>query len=202
MGNLQRSLMSDKGYYNGFPPLSKAKRTMASGIKDPTAALTALRDFGSAAIAASKPVPVVPMFDPKVSGYILSNETTPNPTSGVKAEVNTELDWMIKVTPAPMAMATYPVKKENGLGMSVFNARFSAFAIVPFKMEFRIFTMPIRDMQSSANEIANTISPVLVSPSPVLWNKNIPVKFIVRVTSEPQRSRNIAWRSPPPRSSA
>lgn len=41
--------------------------------------------------AAKSPVAVVPMFDPNVRGYILSNVMTPTPTRGVIAEVNTEL---------------------------------------------------------------------------------------------------------------
>jgi hypothetical protein len=43
-----------------------------------------------AAKAASTDVIVVPMFDPKVKGYILSTLINPSPTSGVRVEVNTD----------------------------------------------------------------------------------------------------------------
>lgn len=58
-----------------------------------------------AAIAARRPVAVVPMFDPKVNGYILSSLITPIPTSGVIADVNTELLWTRMVIPAPTTIA-------------------------------------------------------------------------------------------------
>ena len=55
--------------------------------------------------AASRPVVVVPIFDPRVSGYILFKLITPIPTSGVKVEVKTELLWTRNVSAAPTIMA-------------------------------------------------------------------------------------------------
>ena len=51
--------------------------------------------------AAMIPVMVVPMFDPKVNGYIRSMVTTPRPTSGVRVDVNMELlcTKMVKIHP-------------------------------------------------------------------------------------------------------
>lgn len=63
------------------------------------------RASGEAANAARRAVVVVPMLDPRVSGYTRSIEMTPMPTSGVRVEVKTELDWTIKVIPAPTASA-------------------------------------------------------------------------------------------------
>lgn len=62
------------------------------------------------AMAASRPVAVVPMLEPRVNGYIRSRVMTPTPTSGVRAEVKTELLWTKKVMPAPTRMAAYPVR--------------------------------------------------------------------------------------------
>ena len=42
--------------------------------------------------AANMAVPVVPMLDPKKSGYTFSSSTRPMPTIGVTVEVNMELD--------------------------------------------------------------------------------------------------------------
>ena len=52
----------------------------------------ALSKFEELAKAAKMPVPVVPMFDPKVSGKARSMVTTPTPMRGVRAEVKMELD--------------------------------------------------------------------------------------------------------------
>ena len=41
---------------------------------------------------ASNPVHVVPILAPSVIGYICSNDTIPNPTKGVSAEVVTDED--------------------------------------------------------------------------------------------------------------
>ena len=76
-------------------------------------------------------VAVVPMFEPNVSGYILSMDTTPIPTSGVIADVKTELDWTRIVIPAPMRMATYPVRNPNGFGKSEFRVLRMTLAIFP-----------------------------------------------------------------------
>ena len=51
------------------------------------------------------PVAVVPMLEPRVRGYILSNDITPTPTSGVIAEVKIELLCTTKVIAAPIRMA-------------------------------------------------------------------------------------------------
>ena len=45
--------------------------------------------------------PNSPIFDPKVRGKTLSNETKPMPTNGVKVDVNTELLWNNTVMAAP-----------------------------------------------------------------------------------------------------
>ncbi len=47
------------------------------------------------------------MFEPKVSGYILSSLITPTPTRGVRADVKIEELWTNTVIPAPIAIATY-----------------------------------------------------------------------------------------------
>lgn len=66
-------------------------------------------EFGMAsslcAKAAKMAVVVVPILAPSVSGYILSMATTPMPTSGVRADVNTELDCTKIVRPVPIRMA-------------------------------------------------------------------------------------------------
>ena len=61
--------------------------------------------------AARMPVVVVPMFEPRVRGYILSILITPTPTSGVILEVNTELLCTTIVSPQPTRMARYPGNK-------------------------------------------------------------------------------------------
>lgn len=55
--------------------------------------------------AASIPVTVVPMLEPRVSGYIRSRVITLRPTSGVSADVNTELDCTRIVRQAPTIIA-------------------------------------------------------------------------------------------------
>lgn len=47
------------------------------------------------------------------------NSSDNSPTSGVMAEVKTELLWTTNVTPAPTNMAMYPVSHPNGEGRSV-----------------------------------------------------------------------------------
>jgi hypothetical protein len=54
---------------------------------------------------ANIPVAVVPIFDPKVNGYILSMLSTPIPTNGVRVDVKMELDWTRTVRPAPIKIA-------------------------------------------------------------------------------------------------
>ena len=51
--------------------------------------------------AAMIPVMVVPMFEPKVNGYIRSMVTMPRPTSGVRVDVKIELLWtkIVKIHP-------------------------------------------------------------------------------------------------------
>jgi hypothetical protein len=129
--------------------------------------ITGFNDLGSEAIAANRPVPVVPILEPKVKGYMRSKETTPSPTSGVSAEVKTELDCIKNVTPAPMAMAAYPVRNDHLPGKSVFRAFRSAPAIVPFNTELRILTMPTKEEQRRSSEMKTRMMPVLVSPNPV-----------------------------------
>lgn len=60
--------------------------------------------------AAIRPVAVVPMLAPRVSGYIRSRDMIPIPTRGVIADVKMELLWTKKVQIAPVMIARYPVK--------------------------------------------------------------------------------------------
>ena len=50
-------------------------------------------------------VNVVPMFAPSVMGGILCQGSTPDPHSGVKADVVTELDWTTMVMPTQINIA-------------------------------------------------------------------------------------------------
>ena len=56
--------------------------------------------------AARMAVKVVPMLAPSVSGYMRSRCRIPTPTSGVRADVKTELLCTNIVKPAPINMAT------------------------------------------------------------------------------------------------
>ena len=53
------------------------------------------------------PVAVVPRLAPSVRGYALLSSSSPAPARGVSVEVNTEEDWMTKVTAVPTAIACY-----------------------------------------------------------------------------------------------
>ncbi|KAK2717522.1 hypothetical protein QYM36_006341, partial [Artemia franciscana] len=70
---------------------------------------SAVVELAGAANAAIKDVVVVPMFEPRVSGYTRSTVITPTPTRGVRADVKTEDDWTRKVKNAPTINARYPV---------------------------------------------------------------------------------------------
>lgn len=59
----------------------------------------------SDAIAARIAVHVVPIFEPRVSGYILSSVITPTPTRGVSAEVKMLDDCTSIVMRAPIRIA-------------------------------------------------------------------------------------------------
>ena len=48
----------------------------------------------------------LPMFDPNVSGYVLSIVITPIPTNGVRVDVKIELLWTRIVMAAPKRIAT------------------------------------------------------------------------------------------------
>lgn len=54
------------------------------------------------------------MLEPSVRGYILSNEITPMPASGVSADVKIELDCTRIVMRQPIRMAKYPMNIEIG----------------------------------------------------------------------------------------
>ena len=60
----------------------------------------------SAERAAKMAVVVVPRFEPRVKGYILSTVMTPRPTRGVRVEVKIEEDCRRKVNSAPASIAT------------------------------------------------------------------------------------------------
>ena len=55
-------------------------------------------------------VKVVPMFEPRVRGYMRSMVMAPIPTRGVRVEVNMLDDCTSMVRTAPIKMATYPVR--------------------------------------------------------------------------------------------
>ena len=55
--------------------------------------------------AQTYPVAVVPRLAPSVRGYALLSSSRPAPARGVSVEVNTEEDWMTKVTAVPTAIA-------------------------------------------------------------------------------------------------
>ena len=55
----------------------------------------------------------LPILDPKVNGYALSNVKTPEPTNGVIVAVNTEDDCTKKVTIAPIKIMRYLKRKKN-----------------------------------------------------------------------------------------
>ena len=55
----------------------------------------------------------LPILDPKVNGYALSNVKTPEPTNGVIVAVNTEDDCTKKVTIAPIKIMRYLKRKKD-----------------------------------------------------------------------------------------
>ena len=55
-------------------------------------------------------VKVVPMFEPRVRGYMQSIMMALIPTRGVKVEVNMLDDCTSMVRTAPIEMASYPVR--------------------------------------------------------------------------------------------
>ena len=55
----------------------------------------------------------LPILDPKVNGYALSNVKTPEPTNGVIVAVNTEDDCTKKVTIAPIKIMRYLKRKKR-----------------------------------------------------------------------------------------
>ena len=60
-----------------------------------------LIEDGLALNAASIPVTVVPIFEPKVNGNTLSIDTRPRPTRGVRVDMKTDELWITIVRKQP-----------------------------------------------------------------------------------------------------
>lgn len=127
-----------------------------------------------AAKAASTEVIVVPMFDPRVKGYILSTLISPSPTSGVRVEVNTDELCTNTVRIAPIKIATYPVKNLKHPGKSAFTILFKVLAIGPFIMELSTFTIPTKQQHRMTREVINNIMPATLSLRSNLLNSEKP----------------------------
>ena len=125
-------------------------------------------EFGIASVlwasAAKIAVVVVPIFAPNVNGYILSIDTTPMPTNGVIADVNTELDCTRMVKPVPIRMAKYPVKYDNLPGKSAFTNFLMSLLTRPCRSELSVFTIQIRHAHNMTSAIISKTMPTVVSP--------------------------------------
>ena len=81
-------------------------------------------------------VKVVPIFEPRKSGYTVSTLTKSIPTMGVKVEVKIELDWTKMVHPAPTNKRKYPkailAQALSNVGLTTF---FIVVARVPRKIK-------------------------------------------------------------------
>jgi len=137
-----------------------------------------------AASAARRPVPVVPMLEPRVSGYMRSILIMPIPTSGVRAEVKTELLCTSTVMRAPASMATYPVRHENGAGKSAFSVFLITLAMEPCSMELSSLTISTRHVHRSAREKTRSRVPATVSSRSTRLSNDWPEtqEFIVLIT--------------------
>ena len=122
--------------------------------------------------AASRPVAVVPMFEPRVSGYIRFSEMIPMPTRGVSAEVNIELLCKIKVNSAPIKIVTYPVRKESFPGNLASTVLRTTMASRPFRAQCRSLTMRIRQTHKVRRETTSRMAPTAASDRllcPNIW---------------------------------
>lgn len=148
--------MKGTGYQMRIPDILKNKwqkaTCMASGKVSPDDAKLA-----------SNPVAVVPIFDPKVKGYIRSMLRTPIPTNGVMVDVKIELDWTRIVIPAPSIMATYPVRKLNFPGKSELTNFLRALAILPRSREFSSLTISTRQTQRMKRAMKSKMAPMAPS---------------------------------------
>lgn len=105
------------------------------------------------------PVIVVPMFDPKVNGYIRSMDTTSIPTSGVRSEVKIELLCTKKVQSAPIRIARYPVRQPMKPGKSALTNLFSKWVMLPLRKEFKSLTVTSRLLDTPNKDIVRMIRP-------------------------------------------
>ena len=131
--------------------------------------------------AARRPVAVVPMFEPSVSGNILSSLITPRPTRGVMADVKTELLCTMKVMPAPTMMAKTPVNCLKGPGRSEFMVFWMIPAIRPLRQEWRSLTIKTRQVHSMMRDRRSKRPPTALSDKPasaIYLNKYSPARQI------------------------
>merc|ERR1719495_973786 len=121
--------------------------------------------FPFEAKAARRLVVVVPIFDPKVSGYARSSDTKPAPARGVRVLVKTLLDWTMIVSPAPTTITRYPVTQPKYLtGISLLTPFFMISLTFSPSKELRILTRPMRQPHNISRETVRSITPAAVSP--------------------------------------
>lgn len=132
------------------------------------------------ASAANRPVAVVPMLEPKVSGYMRSSLISPMPTIGVNVDVKMELLWTRIVKPAPTRRDRYPAKVDTQHLSSACTPMLTIFlmmmAIFPCSKEWRSLTITTKQMQRMTKAMISRITPATESDRFVLENSAEPAK--------------------------
>ena len=120
----------------------------------------------------------------------LSTVTRPQPTSGVRVEVKTELDWRRKVTAAPAPITSQPVS-QGQQGRSEARAARARSAAGPRSSEPRTRTRRTRQLVRRSSEVRKRRRPHHASLTPPRSRRNQQPS-----ASQSVLSRSLSWQPP------